>query len=144
MSTRSAIILAVIAAFCFCGCDVNFNGYAKDHPKEDWDSYDYVFSGPSPDSEGLDMLVKLNIADDDLVTGEVMGVFYSKLDGALSGSTLELVMPSFVDNQCVDPGNAAFAGQIVDGKLIGHFTVWSCIWYEFDFEGELAGGRVLD
>lgn len=144
MNTRSAILLLVIAAFCFGGCDVNFNGYAKDHPKEDWDHYDYVFQGPSPATEGLDELVKINLDDDGRVTGEVMGIFYSKATGTLNGDTLELTMSSFVDNQCIDPGNATFVGQIADGKLIGHFTVWSCIWYEFDFEGELAGGRVLE
>lgn len=139
-SLRLFISLIVLAALF--GCDPNFNGYDEDHPTEDWKYYDYVFQGDSPDPEGLPMTVEFNLLDDTQVDGRVYSIFYADFTGTLDeNGKLELTM-TFSDPRCEDPGYAEFVGWIVDDILSGHWLVETCVRSEFDYEGELVGGRL--
>ncbi|MDP8224578.1 MAG: hypothetical protein P9L99_14550 [Candidatus Lernaella stagnicola] len=135
VSLSVAIILLVAVA-----CDVNFNGYTYDHPKEDWDAYDYVFADDSPDEEGDDMYVRLNIEAEGVYSGETRGVFYSTFEGAVIGDTL-VFDGTFTDQRCPEMGHMRFSGTMEDDVLKGVWTVRACQWYDFYYEGELVGGR---
>ncbi len=134
--------LMVLAALF--GCDTNFNGYDEDHPSEDWKYYDYVFQGASPDPEGLEMVVEFNLTDETDVGGRVYSIFYADFTGTLDeNGKLELTM-TFSDPRCEDPGYAEFTGWIVEDILSGRWLVDACVRSEFDYEGELVGGRFYE
>jgi hypothetical protein len=48
---------------------------------------------------------------------------------------------TFKDNRCEDPAHAEFAGVLTGERFAGHFWVWACEWSEFDYVGDLVGGR---
>jgi len=141
--TRAVPIVVLLILFAAVACDVNYNGYSYDHPKEDWKSFDYVFQGASPDADGNDMFVKLNQFDDAVFTGETTGVFFSKFDGGVLHG--ELVFEgTFTDQRCPDPGHMLFHGVIEDDVLQGIWTVRACERYDFYYEGDLVGGRLKE
>jgi hypothetical protein len=141
MKLRLALVALILLAFV--GCDVNFNGYANAHRTEDWDQFDLVFEGLSPDTEGDDMLIMLNVVGDQVYEGETRGVFWATIEGAVIDGTLYLNM-DVDDNRCPEPGHARLRGAIEPDALTGYVTLRSCSWEDFTFEGELVGGRLFN
>lgn len=140
---RFGWLLLLCIPLTLAACDVNFNGYTVDHPTEDWNKFDYVFSGPSPDADGQEMLVKFDQLEDGTFEGETLGAFYAQFVGIQLRD--ELIFDLAIDdNRCPEPGHGRFNGTLDGDTLRGVWTIRSCQWLDFWYEGVLVGGRLAD
>lgn len=137
---RFGCLLCVMALFLAVGCDWHVSGEDQ-IPDEDWEFYDYVFAGESPDSDGDDMLLKINLDEDGSVSGETTGVIYAEFTGTLADDKLNLKM-EFLDHKCESVGLAVFNGTFSEEEVTGKLSVWSCEVWQFDYTGQWVGGRL--
>ena len=78
-------LIALLIVACTVSC---YDFVHEQDPTEDWDDYTDLFVGDGPDQVSEDVIFKLNI--DGYITGEIEGVFYSKVEGTLTGNQVKL------------------------------------------------------
>ena len=119
-------------------CTFSCYDYVHDQdPTEDWDDYTDVFVGDGPDQVSEDVIFKLNI--NGYITGEIEGVFYSKVEGTLTGTNIKL-QGTERSYECSRLTHVYFDGDLVGSQLAGTVFYDGCEIYEFYYEGRREGG----
>jgi hypothetical protein len=117
-------------------------GYKGDEASKYWADYDYVYQANAPVAYYPETYIMFDVASDGSVTGQTQTIFWAQFTGTLSGDNLSLQM-AYENSYCqsADDSHAEFAGQITGPRLVGQFSVQSCTWQDFTFDGKLVGGR---
>ncbi|HPQ67632.1 MAG TPA: hypothetical protein PKW95_00805 [bacterium] len=135
---RILLSILLLSLLSFTACDWHIFG-EDEIAGENWDLYDYVFAGPSPDPAGDPMYFKLNIDENNVVTGETLGVFYSEVTGVLTDDILELDIV-FQDIRCNETAFGTFIGEFSEEELTGELYLEACEILEYSYAGTRVGG----
>ena len=137
MKSHILLLLLLMCVVTSCG---NWKIQGTDEiPDEDWENYDYVFEGDSPDPNGDPMFFKINIDENGLVDGETLGVFYAQFAGTLADQAIFLEM-EYIDHRCEMTAYATFNGTFTENELIGTIQVSACEIWQYIYQGVRVGG----
>lgn len=135
---RFLLPILLISLLAFAACDWHIFG-EEEIPGENWDQYDYVFAGASPDPAGDLMYFKLDIDENNIVSGETLGVFYSPVTGLLTDEVIELDIV-FHDHRCNETAFGMFIGEFSADDLTGELYLEACEILEYTYSGKRVGG----